>query len=311
MHREQREFFRFDVSLPVYFEPMTSSGVCLQIDKAHLVEAAEAERLIEENSQLQSLFEDEIHLQNGGVKLFNEFNQKLEFIAWLLESIVEGQNPAAHPEFHQRIYDQAQYKRPEGEGGSKIIPLLQAFYLRIDNTILECVDVVEKNISGRVFMYHKPIGTLFSSQDYIENLGLLAKQGNWLASVIEKLIFKFNYYETLLNKLKRAYQPLSEYEKWPVERINMAAGGFSLMMEKECQLGEALCALFLMDEQFVFGQAECVFVENNRSGSASIGEPKRTAFKFTAIAAEDEAHIVRYLMGKELELRAAEKHYDR
>jgi len=47
-----------------------------------------------------------------------------------------------------------------------------------------------------------------------------------MASVIEKLIFKFNYYVTLLNKLKRAYQKLSEYEKWPIERINFAAGGF-------------------------------------------------------------------------------------
>ncbi len=304
MHQEQREFFRFDVSLPVYFEPMKSSGVCLLIDKAQIIEPAEAESLVEENSQLEHLFEDEVHLQNGGVKLFDEFNQKLAFMAWLLESIVGGENPETHPEFQQRMYEQAQYKRPEGKGGSKIIPLLQALYLRIDNTILECVDVIAKNISGKFFMYHQPIGSLFSSQDYIANLALLANQGNWLASVIEKLIFKFNYYETLLNKLKRAYQKLSEYEKWPVEHINLAAGGFSLMMEQECQVGDKLCALFLIDEQFIFSQAECVFVENNKPGSASVGESKRVAFKFMTIATEDEAHIVRYLMGKELEFRA-------
>ncbi len=104
-------------------------------------------------------------------------------------------------------------------------------------------------------------------------------------------------------KLKRAYQKISEYEKWPIERINLAAGGFSLMMEEEYQEGQALCALFLMDEQFVFAQAECIFMESNRSDSTSIGQAKRTAFKFTAIAAEDEVHIVRYLMNKELELR--------
>ncbi len=303
MSKERREFFRFDVSLPVYFEPLNSSDVCLQIDKADLIEPAEAENLMEANSQLEYLFEDEIHLQNGGVKLFDEFNQKLTFMAWLLESLVEGKDPEMHPKFQQRMHDQAQYKRPEGKGTSKIIPLLQALYLRIDNTILECVDIVSKNIGGRVFMYHKPLGTLFNSQDYIANLGVLANQGNWLSSVIEKLIFKFNYYETLLNKLKRAYQKISEYEKWPIERINLAAGGFSLMMEEEYQEGQALCALFLMDEQFVFAQAECVFMESNRSDSTSIGQAKRTAFKFTAIAAEDEVHIVRYLMNKELELR--------
>jgi len=304
VHKEQREFFRFDVSLPVYFEPIKSSGVCLQIEKTQLIEPAEAESLVEENRQLQCLFEDEGHLQNGGVKLFDEFNKKLAFMAWLLESIVTGENPVRHPEFQQRMHEQAQYKRPESKGASKVISLLQAFYLRIDNTILECVDVVAKNISGNVFMYHQPIGSLFISQNYIANLAVLAKQGNWLASVIEKLIFKFNYYETLLNKLKRAYQELSECEKWPVESINLAAGGFSLMMEKEYQLGETLCILFLMDEQFIFAQAECVFVENNRSDNVSVDESKRTAFKFRAIAPEDEAHIVRYLMGKELELRA-------
>ncbi len=199
MSKERREFFRFDVSLPVYFEPLNSSDVCLQIDKADLIEPAEAENLMEANSQLEYLFEDEIHLQNGGVKLFDEFNQKLTFMAWLLESLVEGKDPEMHPKFQQRMHDQAQYKRPEGKGTSKIIPLLQALYLRIDNTILECVDIVSKNIGGRVFMYHKPLGTLFNSQDYIANLGVLANQGNWLSSVIEKLIFKFNYYETLLN----------------------------------------------------------------------------------------------------------------
>lgn len=304
MNKEQREFFRFDVSLPVYFEPMKSSGVCLQIDKAQLVDPLETENLAEENRQLLRLFKDEIHIQNGGVKLFDEFNQKLAFMAWLLDLLAEGKNPAAYPEFQQRMHEQTQYKRPEAKGPSKIIPLLQALYLRIDNTILECVDVVDKNISGKVFMYHKPIGFLFSSQDYIANLAVLAKQGNWLASVIEKLIFKFNYYEILLNKLKQTYQKLSEYEKWPVERINLAAGGFSLVMEKRFDVGEALCVLFLMDEQFVFGQAECVFVENSGAGGASVVESTRTAFKFTSIAAEDEAHIVRYLMGKELALRA-------
>ncbi|WP_019555892.1 PilZ domain-containing protein [Thiomicrorhabdus arctica] len=306
MHKEQREFFRFDVSLPVYFEPMGSSGACLQVDKTQLIEPREAERLDAANSQLESLFEDEVHLQNGGVQLFDEFNQKLAFMAWLVESIVEGKNPTAHPEFQQKKHEQAQYKRPEGKGSSKMIPLLQAFYLSIDNAILECVEVVDKSISGQVFMFHMPIGSLFSSQDYIANLEVIAKQGNWLASVIEKLIFKFNYYETLLNKLKRAYQNLSEYEKWPVERINLAAGGFSLMMKEDYQVGETLCALFLMDEQFVFSQAECVFVENNRTGNTPVRDGKRTAFKFTCIAAEDEAHIVRYLMSKELELRSLE-----
>ncbi len=301
MNKEHREFFRFNVSLPVYLAPMQWSDVCLPIDKTQLIEAADAERITEENRQLQDLFEDETHLQNGGVKLFNEFNQKLAFMAWLLESIVEGKNPTEHPEFEQRVHDQLQYERPEGKGSSKVIPLLQAFYLRIDNAISECLDMITKNASGKFFMHLKPMSVPFGSQDYIPNLVVLAKQGNWMASVIEKLIFKFNYYETLLNELKRAYQVLSESEKWLVERVNLAAGGFSLVMEKRFEAGEALCALFLIDEEIVFGQAECVFVENNEAAKET-----RAAFKFTNITAEDEAHIVRYLMGKELELRALE-----
>ena len=55
-----------------------------------------------------------------------------------------------------------------------------------------------------------------------------------------------------------------------------------------------------MDDQFVFGQAECVYAEQTKSARAL----KRAAFSFTAITNEDEAHIVRYLMAKELEQRA-------
>ena len=176
MQQEHRAFFRFDVSLPVYFEPMTGDKTCLQVRKNQLIEEHAAEQMVLQSTQLQHLFEDATHIENGGVQVFTEFDQKLKFMAWLLESIADGHNPKEDKEFKQRMLDQAQYKPPEGKGGSKVIPLLQALYLRIDNSISELLSVFDKSVSGKVFMFQKPVTELFRSQKYISNLVVLAQK---------------------------------------------------------------------------------------------------------------------------------------
>ena len=294
---EKRTFFRFDVNLPYYLEPLTTEGLCFHIAREELISPVEYQSLLNETHKLNSLFQDERHIQNGGVQIFTELNQKLELMVWLLDSIIDGIDVHQSGEYRQRLELNQKTSMPEAKGSSKVLPLLQAFYLRLEDYISELVDVIEHSLHGKVFMYHKISPKPFRTEQYISGLSALASKGNWLAQVITLMVAKLNHYESLYVKLKRAYQTLSDSEKWPIERVNLGAGGFAIYTSTGYALSQQVCALFNMDDTFVFAKASCVYQSDKLNAQAK----KRTAFQFDEMSSEDSAHIVRYLMAKELE----------
>jgi len=297
---EKRTFFRFDVNLPYYLEPVTTEGLCFHIPREELISSAEYQSLLSETHKLNSLFQDERHIQNGGVQIFTELNQKLELMVWLLDSIIEGVDIHQSSEFKQRLETNQKTSIPEAKGSSKVLPLLQAFYLRVEDYISELVDVIEHSVHGKVFMYHKVSPKPFRVEKYVRGLSSLASKGNWLAQVITLMVAKLNHYESLYLKLKQAYQTLSDSEKWPIERVNLGAGGFAIFTATSYTISQSVCALFKMDDEFVFARASCVYQSDKPNAKAK----KRTAFKFEDLSSDDNAHIVRYLMAKELEFHS-------
>ncbi|MEA1989407.1 MAG: PilZ domain-containing protein [Pseudomonadota bacterium] len=294
---EKRTFFRFDVNLPYYLEPLTTEGLCFHIAREELISPAEYQSLLNETHKLNSLFQDERHIQNGGVQIFTELNQKLELMVWLLDSFIEGVDIHEGSEYRQRLEINRKTSMPEAKGSSKVLPLLQAFYLRLEDYISELVDVIEHSVHGKVFMYHKTSPKPFRIEQYISGLSALASKGNWLAQVITLMVAKLNHYESLYIKLKQAYQTLSDSEKWPIERVNLGAGGFAIYTASNYAISQQVCVLFKMDDEFVFARASCVYQSNKPNTQAK----KRTAFQFDDLSSEDSAHIVRYLMAKELD----------
>lgn len=297
MSAEKRTFFRFDVSLSYYLEPMNEKSRCLQVERAELLSNQEFRDIADETEQLMHLFQDKQHIENGAVKLFNDLNQKLDFMIWLLETMLQGADVKNLEEFHSRRELDLKITSPDFKGSSKILPLLKGYFLRVDDYIAELIDVIEHSIHGKVFLYSKPVLKPFRTENYIKGLTALAQKGNWLARVITLLVSKLNHYEKLLVNLKKAYRKLSDYDAWPIENVNLGAGGFAVYTSRIYANTEKVCALFKMDDGFVFGEASCVYQSDKRNAS----EQMRTAFQFDEISAEDSAHIVRFLMAKELE----------
>ncbi|BCN93749.1 hypothetical protein THMIRHAM_15340 [Thiomicrorhabdus immobilis] len=300
MGAEKRTFFRFDVSLSYYLEPMNDQGCCLQAERSELLSNQEFQAIEDEKQQLDSLFQDSKHIQNGGVQLFDELNQKLDFMVWLLELILQGSGIHSLEEFQARKALNQKITPPMAKGSSKILPLLQGFFSRVDDYIAELIDVIEHGIHGKIFLYHKPVLKPFKIESYVKGLTELAQKGNWLARVITLLVSRLNHYEKLLANLKKAYRKLSDYEAWPIEKVNLGAGGFAVYTTKSYANAEKVCALFKMDDGFVFGEASCVYQSNTLNAEQQM----RTAFQFDEISPEDCAHIVRFLMAKELEFHA-------
>ena len=300
MGQEKREFFRFDVSIPIYIEPMSDDGACLIASPECLTGSDCKQQYQQLNELLKTLFKDEKYIQNGGVKLFDELNQKLEFMIWLIELIGKGQDPREEDDFEEYFHQQKQINIPQGGHASDFIALLQAFYIRVDEITAELLDVVDRSVQGKVFMFHQASLDSFDYEHYFKKLPVLAQNGQWLAVVAEILCRKLNCFEDLLRLIKEAGCNLSNSDSWPIESVNLAAGGFALFLESDFVVGDRVCALFLLDDQFVLGQGKCVHVQP----SSSTEDLARFSFNFESIGAEDKAHIVRFLTSKELEDRS-------
>ncbi|NPA71667.1 MAG: PilZ domain-containing protein [Gammaproteobacteria bacterium] len=299
MNNEKRAYFRFDVSISVYLEPSLTQQKCFHVSKEQLIKSHEYHEIADDNALLKALFKDEVHIENGAVALFDGINQKLEFVVWLLDSIVQGEDISLTDEYRQKLLVNQILIMPSSDSNSKIMALLQGLYRRIDEILLELLPVVEGKLHGKVFMYHQASPPVFKLSNYVGNLPTLAEQGNWLAKVIVCLTDKLNHYERMFSKLKDAYQSLSDTQHWPIYSVNLAEAGFALFLKDKLAVGDEFCVMFLLEEDFIFAQAECVSV-----GAQPTAQGKhRTAFKFNKISPEDAAHIVRYLTRKSLEQR--------
>lgn len=293
---EKRSFFRFDVNLPYFIERLDNKGRCFQVENHQLITAPELKLIALETQQLNNLFSDSKHIQNGGVKIFEGLNHKLDFMVWLLDLILEGVDQSKLSQLDDKKEQNYQIVLPEAKESSKVFPLLNAYFIRVDEYISELIGVIEHSVRGKIFMYHQPPLKPLKLENYIKGLPELAKKGNWLAQVITLLVSKLNHYEKIIMKLKRVYENLSDYEKWPIEKVNLGEGGFAIFTSKTYVNAEKICALFRMDDEFVFAKAHCVY----QSNKSNVKESIRTAFEFDEIHSEDRAHIVRFLMAQEL-----------
>lgn len=299
MGQEKREFFRFDVEVPHYLENQDKGGHCLHVHQNDLITDSEYKKIQTERRKLNELFQDQRHIDNGAVALFSGLNKKLDFMVWLLEAVMTAHDVRLDSEYLQKKDLNQQIGMPELASSSKVFPLLQAYFQRVEEYIAELIEVIESSVQGKVFMYHKKMPKPFKVEHYMQGLPVAAKQGNWIANVIVLICQQLNHYEQLFGNLKQAYRELSDTESWPLNKINLAAGGFAFYSEDSFSVGQKFCCLFKLDDEFVFAKASCVY----QSEAGKAHKPKRTAFQFDEINSEDSAHIVRYLMSKELELR--------
>lgn len=296
MFKDKRNHFRYDVMVPLYIEPLASEGAFISFSKhASSYQANEAE-MHALNVQLETYFRNPKYICNGGVQLFSEVNQKLSFLAYLLESAAQGHDPRTDTDFAHRYFAQKKLVAPQQHEASPFISLVQAIYHRIDTLTNELVSAFDKSIRGKAFMFTRAAQPNLTSQNYLPKLNAMAEKGNWLAQVAETVLAKLNIYEEMLRSLKASSYELSNSQQWPLEQINLGAGGFAVTMAPNYQVGDEISVLFLLDGHYVMAQATCVAVDRVAFAANEV----RAAFRFDAIQSEDEALIVRFLNAKAL-----------
>lgn len=226
-----RRFFRYDVEIPVYFELTKSTGICLHASRDELVDHVEQLRLEAIKEELSILLDDEMTSDVKASNLFYNLNHRIHFIWWFLEKFMLLENPKEANDYKFRIREDRKLSVPGVRENSKIGHLIEGFNDRISLYLQELIESVQNSIDDKVFIFPRPVSSIFESTGYVTNLEQLAKQGVVPAKVLTLLIEKLNICEKVFTRLKIANRAISDHETWPLKKINLSAGGFSVEVQ--------------------------------------------------------------------------------
>lgn len=222
-----RRFFRYDVEIPLYFETVDVQGRHLRVNRDKLIKRQEAFHLEELDHDIRELLSEAFSPTSDALRIFHMLNHRIDYMAWLLDDIIEGHDPRLRHDYKFRLREDRKITPPEVSNVSKVGPLIEGFYLQVSDHLHELIESVQNSIDGKIFLFPRKIKPNFDETDYVSNLGELSERGILPAKALELLIQKLNFYETVFARLKEAYHSISDPGSWPVMPVNISAGGFS------------------------------------------------------------------------------------
>ncbi len=305
LEQNKREFFRINVELPIYIHPLDETVGGEHVSKSFILPATQLQRVEQADSEIQRLFTDPHHIENGAVELFSEINQRINFLAYMLDELMEGRDPRHHEDFYVRLDNDHRICPPETFHTSKVFPLIEAFYQRIDEIVRELLEMMNRSAEGEIVFYSASTRGLFSGEEYLHNLSALAEQGNWLALVFVDLIAKLNVYESAYANLKAVSHVVPHPDDWLVLPVNLSAGGIALESTQPFSINDRVCVLMKIENTVLYAYADVVNIKPaNLLDAANQEIPylqvQRVSFKFEHLGADDAALITRFVTAQEL-----------
>ena len=291
-----RRYFRYDVIMPMHLEPVDRYGKHLGAERRQLISAAEEEQLNGLNLQLDEWLEKVFDASSNALYVFYVLNHRIDFMWWLLEHLMESNDPRLTNDYRFRTRDDAKYQPPKTNKSSSVGPLILGLYAHIDNYIDELQSVVTNSIDGKIFIYSHPSQERFNDKDYVKNLNELADSGVLPAMVLRLMVQKLNLQATVLERLKEAYRQISRSDDWVHYQVNLSAGGFSFLSEKPFEKFGLMDLFMDIDGDILVCRGK--IVTNNETHDSTY--PYRIGVEFHLLTVEQEQKITLFEQRKEL-----------
>ncbi len=292
-----RRFLRYDVKVPIYVELCDEQGHPLGWDERQFWPEPDRYHLEGVNVELKSAL-DELAKTSGQLAyMLHRFDIRLNFLAWLLEHLVENEDPRDDNNFDFRLREDAKIEPPElPKKASKIGTLLHALFMHIDLTVKEVVSVVRKS-HDRLFVFPLNPVEPFDHREYVLNLEKVAEQGSTVARAILLLEDKLNVLLKILSRLKAFYRMRAAVNEWPVEVVNLSAGGVGLWQPDAMQIFQPVNVFLNLDDGVFSAHGKVVFCR--QLGKAE--KPWRVGIDFEWLPAEEQRRMTHFVQWHELE----------
>lgn len=293
----QRRHFRYDVLVPVFFEKVDSQGVSLSAPRREMFKHQEEARLVFLNEQINHVFERVFSQSSEAAMIFHRLNHRMDLIFWMLNHLMDAEDPRQEHDYKFRLREDAKHLPPDVKEGSTIGVLIRSFYNRVDGYLKELNETVNESVDGKIFLFKQDLPLLFNDQDYVKNLKELAAQGVVQAKVLQSLIEKLNLLETIYTRLKLANKGISDPTTWPVEKINLSAGGFSVLTNQVYPGFSHLNVFLGLNEEIIVCRGKIVM----NKPTSTTGFEFRVAVEFDFLKSEYEVFITRFVQDRELD----------
>lgn len=291
-----RRHFRYDVILPMHLEPVDRYGKHLGAERRQLITEQEETILAELNAQLDNWLDKVFDAKSDALYVFYVLNHRLSFMWWLIDHLIESNDPRLATDYKFRSKEDAKFKPPGNKSNSAIAPLILGFYNHIGAHINDLQSVVSSSLEGKIFIYSHPVLEPFDDKKYVKNLDKLANDGVLPAKVLRLMIDKMNIQEAVLGRLKEAFSKISRPEEWMSYQANLSAGGFAFQSETPYEL------FSLMDIFMDIGGEVLICRGKIVSETATNNEsyPYRIGVEFDLLTQEQEQKITLFEQRKEL-----------
>ena len=291
-----RRFLRYDVKLPIYVELSDEQGRPLGWDEQTFWPETDRYHLEGINEMLKSAL-DELGKSNGQLMyMLHQFDMRLNFLAWLLAHLVENQDPRDDSGFDFRVREDSKIEPPElPTKANKIGALLHAMFMHIDLTIKEVIAVVRRS-HDRLFVF--PLNSVepFDHNQYVRNLEKVAEQGSAVAQVLLLLEDKLNVLLKVLARLKSFYRLRAAVDDWPVEVVNLSAGGVGLWRSASLPMFQPVNVFLNLHDGVFVAHGKVVFCRQLGKADKSW----RIGIDFEWLPAEEQQRVTLFVQWHEL-----------
>ena len=291
-----RRYFRYDVIVPMHLEPVDRYGKQQNLTRRHLITHEDEVRLQEINEALEQLFQTIFATHPAALHVFETLNKRLEFMWWMLDFIIESEDPHVQYDYKLRMKEDAELKRPTHKKSSGIAPLILGLFDALEDYISELNDVIQRSVKDNGFHYSKRSQRCFDDKRYIANLDELAKSGVLPASVLQLMVEKLNLQATILELLKERYRKTSSPEEWKNYQVSLSPVGFSFLTNDDYPKFEKMNVYMRIQDEIIICRGKVrsqELVENELLNS-------RVHIEFELLTGEQEYAITLFTQLNEL-----------
>ncbi len=289
-------FFRNEILLSMHLEPVDRLGKHQGAGRRQIISEAEELQLNEFNRQLDGWLDKVLDASSNAQYIFYVLNHRLNFMWWLIDHLIESEDPREATDFKFRCREDEKFSEPKSKKESTIGPLVIGLYQAIEEYLHELLGVVDNSLEGKVFIYSRVDNGFFDDKDYVKNLDELAQSGILPAKVLRLLIDKLNLLGEVLKRLKSAFKKLSSPESWPVYSVQLQSGGFSFDSEEDYDL-------FSHQDIFLDFNGDTVVCRGKvtqMTESDDENNPFRISIQFDLLTSEQQQTMILFEQRKEL-----------